>query len=84
MDGRDAAQRTKEIAALVASIPLTQRTDAEETERRLARCRSCPSLVRGTCQLCGCYVEYRAAFRLRNCPDLPSRWEGQPDETGGL
>lgn len=45
-------------------------------ERRLDRCKSCEHLNVGTCLLCGCYVELRAAMRRADCPDRPSRWQG--------
>jgi len=43
-------------------------------EQRLAVCGSCEHLLAGTCLLCGCYVELRAAMRKLVCPDSPSRW----------
>ena len=41
---------------------------------RLDACRACPHLNAGTCALCGCYVEYRAAHAAQRCPDAPGRW----------
>ena len=66
----------------IASISPPLRARPEETERRIALCRTCPHLDEGTCRLCGCYVEYRAAFELKDCPDLPSRWEAESDQPG--
>ena len=74
MTDRANARLAEDLEAWIASIPLQQRAEPAETERRLVLCRRCPHLDRGTCQLCGCYVEYRASFTLQDCPDLPSRW----------
>ena len=46
----------------------------QEYQARLAACRECVQLVNATCQLCGCYVEIRAAKRSARCPASPRRW----------
>ncbi|MCD7764528.1 MAG: DUF6171 family protein [Lachnospiraceae bacterium] len=43
-------------------------------EERLAVCRTCDKLLSGMCVLCGCYVELRAAMRVRGCPHVPAKW----------
>ncbi len=55
---------------------LTEEEKAPETERRrrLDICRVCDRLVSGTCGLCGCYVELRAAKKQMACPDVPKKW----------
>ena len=58
----------------VAALPAEERAPEEETLRRLAVCRACEHLNAGTCALCGCYVEVRAARRRMACPDVPGRW----------
>ena len=40
-------------------------------------CLHCSHLVDGTCLLCGCYVEARAASRFSRCPDTPPKWSSQ-------
>ncbi|WMC91518.1 DUF6171 family protein [Kineothrix sp. MB12-C1] len=37
-------------------------------ERRLAVCQHCELLMDGMCRACGCYVELRAAMRVKACP----------------
>ncbi|MBQ7488116.1 MAG: hypothetical protein IJT77_11545 [Clostridia bacterium] len=74
MRGQEAGERLKQIREWIMSIPAQYRAGNELVERRLDICRNCPNLSDGTCRLCGCYVEYRAAHVLRGCPDLPARW----------
>ena len=62
------------LRQLIASIPAGQRESDEITNRRLAVCRTCDHLFSGTCALCGCFVELRAAKRNAACPDIPDRW----------
>lgn len=50
------------------------RADDAAYAARLARCRACERLLDGTCALCGCYVEVRAAKKAMRCPDVPARW----------
>ena len=58
----------------VGTIPEEDRTPEEEYAFRLAQCRACEHLQRGTCARCGCYVEVRAARKAQRCPDVPARW----------
>ncbi|MEE1190836.1 MAG: DUF6171 family protein [Blautia sp.] len=46
----------------------------EQYEQRLLMCRQCEHLLSGMCRKCGCYVEMRAAMKIRHCPDVPARW----------
>ena len=56
------------------AIPDERRTNGALRRARLDACRACPHLSAGTCALCGCYVEYRAAHAAQRCPDAPGRW----------
>ena len=58
----------------VDTLPVDLRADAALYERRLSACRECRWLHSGTCALCGCYVEARAAKKPLACPDVPGRW----------
>ncbi len=58
----------------IDALPGERRTEEGAYQARLAACRACEHLAAGTCGLCGCYVEYRAAQRERHCPDVPGRW----------
>ncbi|MCR5826398.1 MAG: DUF6171 family protein [Oscillospiraceae bacterium] len=57
-----------------ARLDADVRADETLYERRLQACRGCDSLLSGTCLLCGCYVELRAAMRELGCPAVPDRW----------
>ena len=65
------------VAEYVASLPEAQRAPETVYRRRLLRCTACDALRDGTCALCGCYVEARAAKRLQRCPAVPPRWEAE-------
>lgn len=58
----------------IAAMPEEQRADDAVMSSRLGVCRACYHLMNGTCALCGCYVELRAAKRVQSCPDVPGRW----------
>ena len=62
------------VAEYVASLDETIRTPEDAYRARLALCQECPELMNGTCRLCGCYVETRAAKRGQKCPMVPARW----------
>ena len=62
------------VAEYVASLDETIRTPEDAYRVRLALCQDCPELMNGTCRLCGCYVETRAAKRGQKCPMVPARW----------
>lgn len=69
-----------QLAEYIESLPEEMRVVPEEFDRRIEACLACPQQVQGTCSLCGCFVQARAAkWRLR-CPDTRSpRWlQGQP------
>ena len=68
------ADMARNVAEYVASLDESIRTPAETYRARLALCRECPELMNGTCRLCGCYVETRAAKRVQGCPMVPPRW----------
>ena len=57
-----------------ARLPEKERTPDDVYESRLASCRVCEELVNATCNLCGCYVEIRAARRSSACPATSARW----------
>ena len=71
----DMAELAMNLRELIAMIPEDERTPENVVLRRLNACRECPHLNRGTCGLCGCYVEHRSERRNASCPDLPPRWK---------
>lgn len=58
----------------IARLDEDVRVDQAVYEARLQKCAQCGQLVKGMCRLCGCYVELRAALKVRKCPDVNSRW----------
>ena len=58
----------------VESLPPQVRAGEETYRERLRICAACPSLRDGTCALCGCYAEARAAKKGLACPHTPPRW----------
>ena len=56
------------IRAHVENIPPRDKSSAQLVQARLAVCRACEHLADGTCLKCGCYPEFRAAFRTQRCP----------------
>ncbi len=62
------------VAEYVASLDDAIRTPEDVYRARLDICQNCPELMNGTCRLCGCYVETRAAKKGQQCPMVPARW----------
>ena len=54
-------------------IPDGERADEALYRERLDACRKCDRLLSGVCMKCGCYVEFRAAYRRMKCPDAGDR-----------
>lgn len=70
----DQASLAELIRERIALLPEEQRAQEAVLQARLDICRRCDHLNSGTCALCGCYVELRAAKRFMRCPDVPARW----------
>jgi len=79
-DMPEEAVLAQSLRELIALIPPEERAAEETVRKRLAACRACGHMGRGTCGLCGCYVEHRAEKKRADCPDLPSRW--RPETAG--
>ena len=62
------------VSDYIDSLPADMRCNAIVYEQRLTVCRNCEQLRNGTCRLCGCYVEARAAKRKMGCPQTPPHW----------
>lgn len=71
----DQAEYFKNMYDYIARLPEDDKVSDEEYERRLAICKDCDRLLQGMCRLCGCYVEMRAAMKVRSCPDIPDKWK---------
>ena len=55
------ADMAKLVRDYVDSLSADEKTDEATYAARLNICRTCDDLHSGTCALCGCYVEARAA-----------------------
>ncbi len=62
-----------DINERINKLSTDEKTDSETYEKRLAFCKKCDNLISGVCMKCGCYVEFRAAFRKQKCPDVSDR-----------
>ena len=62
------------VAEYVAGLDEAIRTPEDAYRARLATCQDCDQLMNGTCRLCGCYVETRAAKKGQQCPMVPPKW----------
>ena len=62
------------IRERIEAMPEEQRAAEETQAARLSACKACDRLMSGTCALCGCYVELRAAKKLQSCPHVPPKW----------
>lgn len=70
----DEASLYEIIADYLQALPPEQKADDSLYQQRLVRCRTCDQLINGTCLLCGCYVETRAAKGIQCCPHTPPYW----------
>lgn len=73
--GESEADYFKNLEQYIANLNEDDRVDQETYEKRLHICGKCEKQMKGMCQLCGCFVELRAALRVRKCPDVPAKWE---------
>lgn len=68
------AEAFENMYQYIANLPTEDKVSDEEYEQRLMTCRQCSHLLSGMCGKCGCYVEMRAAMKVRHCPDVPGKW----------
>lgn len=61
------------IKERVEKLSPEERVSQELYEERLSQCKLCDNLISGMCLKCGCYVEFRAAFKNKRCPDPAGR-----------
>lgn len=62
-----------DIKEKIAKLPENDRVSEAEYQNRLEFCKTCDNLISGVCMKCGCYVEFRAAFKKQKCPDVKGR-----------
>ncbi len=61
------------IKEKISKLSEDERADSELYNHRLSLCKECDYLLSGVCQKCGCYVEFRAAFKKQKCPNVSNR-----------
>lgn len=61
------------IREKITAIPAADKADDTLYQARLAACKTCDHLLSGVCVKCGCYVEFRAAYRRLKCPNVRDR-----------
>lgn len=62
-----------DIKEKIAKLPENDKVSETEYQNRLEFCKICDNLISGVCMKCGCYVEFRAAFKKQKCPDVKGR-----------
>ena len=58
----------------LAGLDEETRTEESLYRERLSQCEACINLNEGICRICGCFVEYRAAIKIKTCPAVHSKW----------
>ena len=61
------------IKERIEKLSEKEKSPVELYEKRLNECKCCDNLISGVCMKCGCYVEFRAAFKKNNCPNVKDR-----------
>ncbi len=61
------------ITTRIDKLSPAEKADDNLYAKRLNACKECEHLFSGVCMKCGCYVEFRAAFRKQNCPNVKDR-----------
>ena len=51
--------------AYIDNLSKEDKVSEAEYQSRLESCRNCENLISGMCRICGCYVEMRAAMKVR-------------------
>lgn len=62
------------VQAYIENLPEIQKVPDREYRQRLEICRQCRHFVNAMCELCGCFVELRAAKKQACCADTPPLW----------
>lgn len=72
---REAAEEDtlRDIQGQIEKLASDEKADEALYRSRLDACRECDQLISGVCMKCGCYVEFRAAFKKMKCPNVKNR-----------
>lgn len=63
----------EEIRMRIEKLSEKEKASEEIYNSRLEECKNCDNLISGVCMKCGCYVEFRAAFKKMKCPNANNR-----------
>lgn len=58
----------EDIKSRIERLSESDRADERTYNSRIEFCKACEHLISGVCMKCGCYVEFRAAFKKQACP----------------
>ena len=61
------------IRTRIDKLPDNEKADDALYQQRLDACRDCDHLISGICMKCGCYAEFRAAYKRMKCPNAADR-----------
>ena len=64
----DENEYNEKLKSHIDGLPASMKTEESVYKNRLDKCRECEKLAAGTCLVCGCYVEMRAAIKRGKCP----------------
>lgn len=64
----------KHMQKYIEDIDKFIKAEENEYRQRLDICKSCDNLINGTCRICGCFVEMRAAIKENYCPNVERYW----------
>lgn len=56
----------EDIKSRIEKLSESDRTDERTYNSRIEICKACEHLISGVCMKCGCYVEFRAAFKMKH------------------
>lgn len=62
------AEYKEKLEKYIIGLDVDTRADDVLYKKRLNICKACDKLSEGTCLVCGCYVELRAATKIGKCP----------------
>lgn len=56
----------EDIKSRIEKLSESDRTDERTYNSHIEICKTCEHLISGVCMKCGCYVEFRAAFKMKH------------------
>ena len=67
------ANTLDDIRQRISKLSEKEKAQEDLYAKRLEMCKQCDELISGVCMKCGCYVEFRAAFKRQRCPNANNR-----------